>query len=169
MICSGKQVEIEGFDLQSKSTLISKCIYIQKLLADANLSETNLDTDPIFTKSGKAVLLFISQKTPKTLLANIVVASRSQMLLLTNVHWNHQVELVHQPRRTFISLKTMMYLWTWSHQATRQMTWTITITNHVLFNILNPVIRFLLVTNSTMTMTMLLLWKRTNKKVAMKY
>jgi hypothetical protein len=62
MICSGKQVEIEGFDLQSKSTLISKCIYIQKLLADANLSETNLDTDPIFTKSGKAVLLFISQK-----------------------------------------------------------------------------------------------------------
>jgi len=93
MICSGKQVEIEGFDLQSKPTLISKCVYINKLLADANLSETNLDSDPIFTKSGKAVLLFVSQKD-----AENFARKHSGRFSITNVASNERA--LESPSRT---------------------------------------------------------------------
>jgi hypothetical protein len=61
MICSGKQVEIESFELTTRSGLIAKCLYINQLLADANLNESSLDSDPLFTQSGKVILLFISQ------------------------------------------------------------------------------------------------------------
>ena len=62
MICSGKQIEIEGFDLLSKGGLISRCMYINELLADAKMNETNLDSDPLFTHSGRAILLFTDRK-----------------------------------------------------------------------------------------------------------
>ena len=70
MICSGRQVEIESFDLQLKSGLISKCIYLNELLAKANLNESCLDNDPVFTANGKAVLLFLNKKGNK--LSNIL-------------------------------------------------------------------------------------------------
>lgn len=62
MICSGKQVEIESFEFTTKSGLISKCLYINQLLTEAGLSETNLDSDPMFTQTGKVILLFLSSK-----------------------------------------------------------------------------------------------------------
>lgn len=62
MICSGKQIEIEGFDLLSKGGLISRCIYINGLLTEAKMDETHLDSDPLFTHSGKAILLFTDKK-----------------------------------------------------------------------------------------------------------
>lgn len=62
MICSGRQVEIESFELSSKSGLISKCIYLNQLLSEANLSETNLDSDPMFAQNGKTILMFTNKK-----------------------------------------------------------------------------------------------------------
>jgi hypothetical protein len=62
MICNGKQIEIEGFDLQSRSGLISRCIYLNELLTEANMNESNLDSDPLFTQNGKAILLFTDKK-----------------------------------------------------------------------------------------------------------
>jgi hypothetical protein len=62
MICSGKQVEIESFELTTKSGLISKCMYINQLLVEAGLSDAHLDSDPMFTQSGKIILLFTSSK-----------------------------------------------------------------------------------------------------------
>lgn len=62
MICSGKQVELESYELSSKSGLISKCIYVNELLLDAKMSESNLESDPVFTQNGKTVLLFSSTK-----------------------------------------------------------------------------------------------------------
>ena len=62
MICSGKQVEIESFELTTKGGLISKCLYVNQLLAEAGMAESSLDSDPMFTQSGKVVLLFLSSK-----------------------------------------------------------------------------------------------------------
>ncbi len=64
MICRGKTVELESFELSGKSGLISKCLYLNELLTEANLSETNLECDPIFgaTDTGKCSLLFLSVK-----------------------------------------------------------------------------------------------------------
>ena len=62
MICSGKQIEIEGFDLLSKGGLISRCIYINELLVDAQMDESHLDSDPLFTQNGKTILLFTDRR-----------------------------------------------------------------------------------------------------------
>jgi hypothetical protein len=62
MICSGKQVEIESFELTTKGGLISKCLYVNQLLTEAGLNESHLDSDPMFTQSGKVILLFVSSK-----------------------------------------------------------------------------------------------------------
>jgi hypothetical protein len=62
MICSGKQIEIESFELTTKGGLISKCLYINQLLTEAGLTESHLDSDPMFTQSGKVILLFTSSK-----------------------------------------------------------------------------------------------------------
>ena len=62
MICSGKQIEIEGFDLLSRGGLISRCIYINDILVEAKMNETNLDSDPLFTQNGRAILLFTDKK-----------------------------------------------------------------------------------------------------------
>lgn len=57
MICKGRLIEIEGSELSDKRGLISKCLFINKLLSAANLSETNLSSDPQFVES-KAVIKF---------------------------------------------------------------------------------------------------------------
>lgn len=64
MICRGKTIELESFELSGKSGLISRCLYLNDLLTEANLSETNLESDPIFGAgdTGKCSLLFISSK-----------------------------------------------------------------------------------------------------------
>lgn len=62
MICSGRQVEIESFELSAKSGLISKCIYLNQLLKDANMNEGNLDSDPLFIQNGKTILIFNTKK-----------------------------------------------------------------------------------------------------------
>ena len=62
MICSGRQVEVESFELSSKSGLISKCMYLNGLLAEAKMNESLLDSDPVFTKNGKGILVFVNKK-----------------------------------------------------------------------------------------------------------
>lgn len=64
MICRGKTIELESFELSGKTGLISKCLYLNELLTEANLSEINLETDPLFGASdtGKCSLLFLSTK-----------------------------------------------------------------------------------------------------------
>lgn len=64
MICRGKTIELESFELSGKTGLISKCLYLNDLLADANLSELNLESDPVFGAGdqGKCTLLFLSVK-----------------------------------------------------------------------------------------------------------
>ena len=62
MICSGRQVELDSFDLQLKSGLISKCLYINDLLQKASLNESCLDNDPVFAANGKATLVFLNKK-----------------------------------------------------------------------------------------------------------
>jgi hypothetical protein len=70
MICRGKIVEIESSELSSRSGLISRCIYINELLKDAKMNETNLDSDPTFNQNGKAVLMFFN-KEGKSLLNSL--------------------------------------------------------------------------------------------------
>ncbi|CAF0709633.1 unnamed protein product [Brachionus calyciflorus] len=62
MICSGRQVEVESFELSTKSGLISKCMYLNSLLTQAKMNESILDSDPVFTKNGKGILVFIDKK-----------------------------------------------------------------------------------------------------------
>lgn len=62
MICRGKHIELESFELSSKSGLISKCLYLNDLLNEACMNETYFETDPIFMPNGKATLLFGSVK-----------------------------------------------------------------------------------------------------------
>lgn len=62
MICRGKQIELESFELSSRSGLISKCLYLNDLLNEAAMNETYFETDPIFMPNGKATLLFGSIK-----------------------------------------------------------------------------------------------------------
>jgi hypothetical protein len=59
MICSGRQVELDSVELQTKTGLISKCLYINDLLNRADLSESSLDADPSFPSSGKVILSFL--------------------------------------------------------------------------------------------------------------
>ena len=62
MICSGRQVELESFELSCKGGLISKCLYIHELLKEASMNETYFDSDPVFSQNGKCLLLFINTK-----------------------------------------------------------------------------------------------------------
>ena len=63
MICNGRQIELDSFDLQLKSNMISKCVLISEMLAKANLSDNNLDSDPIFVQDGgKVILVFLNKK-----------------------------------------------------------------------------------------------------------
>lgn len=64
MICRGKTIELESFELSGKSGLISKCLYLNDLLVEANMSETNLESDPVFGAGdqGKCTLFFLSVK-----------------------------------------------------------------------------------------------------------
>jgi hypothetical protein len=64
MICRGKTIELESFELSGKSGLISKCLYLNELLTEANMSEINLESDPVFGAgdSGKCNLYFLSAK-----------------------------------------------------------------------------------------------------------
>lgn len=62
MICSGRQVEVESFELSTKSGLLSKCMYLNSLLSEAKMNESLLDCDPVFTKNGKGILVFINKK-----------------------------------------------------------------------------------------------------------
>ncbi len=62
MICRGKQVEIESYELTSRSGLISKCLYLNDLLNEAGMNESFFVTDPIFMPNGKVTLLFASIK-----------------------------------------------------------------------------------------------------------
>lgn len=62
MICKGKQVEIQNYQLSKQTGLISKCVYLNQLLNEANMSEDYLESDPIFTRNGKTILNFNSLK-----------------------------------------------------------------------------------------------------------
>lgn len=62
MICRGKQIELESFELSSRGGLISKCLYLNDLLNEASMNESYFETDPIFMPNGKATLLFGSVK-----------------------------------------------------------------------------------------------------------
>ena len=62
MICRGKQIELESFELSSRGGLISKCLYLNDLLNEACMNESYFETDPIFMPNGKATLLFGSVK-----------------------------------------------------------------------------------------------------------
>ena len=62
MICRGKQVELESFELSSRGGLISKCLYLNDLLNEASMNESYFESDPIFLQNGKATLMFGSAK-----------------------------------------------------------------------------------------------------------
>lgn len=62
MICRGKQIELESFELSSRGGLISKCLYLNDLLNEACMNESYFETDPVFFPNGKAHLLFGSAK-----------------------------------------------------------------------------------------------------------
>lgn len=62
MICRGKQIELESFELSSRGGLISKCMYLNDLLNEAAMNESYFETDPIFFPNGKATLIFGSAK-----------------------------------------------------------------------------------------------------------
>jgi hypothetical protein len=59
MICKGRLIEIEGSELSDKHGLISKCLFMSRLLSTANLSESNLSSDPQFVSNeSKAIIKF---------------------------------------------------------------------------------------------------------------
>ena len=59
MICKGRLIEIEGNEFSEKRGLISKCLSIHRLLGSANLSDNNLNSDPVFvSKESKAIIKF---------------------------------------------------------------------------------------------------------------
>ena len=65
MICRGKQIELESFELSSRGGLISKCLYLNDLLNEACMNESYFESDPVFFPNGKAHLLFGSAKGKK--------------------------------------------------------------------------------------------------------
>lgn len=59
MICKGKVIEIESGEFSAKYNLISRCLFLSKLLEQANLNDSKLETDPLFyTNESKCIIKF---------------------------------------------------------------------------------------------------------------